>query len=90
MCLLSVLDQGDSRQQLAQRLLSGEIDLWPFCEAFVPTVLKSAPGMRFADVGSFAMTDHLRYRPRLSLHDPRANRPGSLAHSVPGTCVLSS
>jgi uncharacterized protein (DUF1810 family) len=77
-CLLA------ARRQLAQRFAVGEIDLWPFCEAFVPTVLKSTPGMRFAKVSRFAATGNLAFRPRLSLHDPRANRPGSLVHSVLG------
>ncbi len=76
-CLLA------ERRQQALRLAAGETDLWPFCEAFVPTVLKSA-GMRFADVDAFAATHNLDFRPRLSLHDPRASRPGSLAHSVLG------
>jgi hypothetical protein len=56
---------------------------WPFCEVFVPTVLKAA-GMKFADIGAYADTANLQLRPRLLLSDPRANRPGSLAHSVLG------
>lgn len=73
-----------ARQTLEGRYRAGEIDLWPFCEAFVPTVLKGKRGMRFAGLDAFADTANLQFRPRLSLHDPRANRPGSLAHSVVG------
>jgi hypothetical protein len=73
-----------TRRQLAQRFAAGEIDLWPLDEAFVPTALKSAPGMRFADLSTFADTENFAFRPWLSLHDPRANRPGSLVHSVLG------
>jgi hypothetical protein len=77
-CLLA------ARRQLAQRFSAGEIAVWPFCEAFVPTVLKSTRGMRFADVSAFASTEDLKFRPQISLNDPRANRPGSLVHSVIG------
>ena len=56
---------------------------WPFCEAFVPTLLQMA-GMRLAEISAYADTENLRLRPRLLLTDPRANRPGSLAHSVLG------
>jgi hypothetical protein len=56
---------------------------WPFCEVFVPTLLKMA-NMRMAEIGAYADTQHLRLRPRLLLSDPRANRPGSLCHSVLG------
>jgi hypothetical protein len=77
-CLLT------ARRELAQRFSAGEINTWPFCETFVPTILKSAPGIRFAEVSAFAGTDDLEFRPRLSLHDPRANRRGTLVHSVLG------
>ncbi len=73
-----------ARRQLAQRFAAGEMDLWPLDEAFVATVLKSTPGTRFADLSTFADTVNFGFRPWLSLHDPRANRPGSLAHSVLG------
>jgi hypothetical protein len=73
-----------ARRRLGERFALGEIGLWPFCEAFVPTVLKSTPEIKLADVSQFADTENLAFRPWLSLRDPRANRPGSLAHSVLG------
>ena len=73
-----------ARKALAERFSLGEIKLWPFCEAFLPTVLKAIPNVRFAEVSDFAITDNLRFRPRISLNDPRANQPGSLVHSVLG------
>jgi hypothetical protein len=74
----------EARQQLADRYAAGEIDPWPFCEAFVPTILKLTPGMRFGEVSAFASTGNLAFRPRISLHDARANLPGSLVHPVLG------
>lgn len=73
-----------ARQALAERFRAGELRIWPFCETFIPTVLKSMPDMRFAEVSAFAKTDHFAFRPRLSAHDPRVHKPGSLAHPVFG------
>jgi hypothetical protein len=73
----------EERMRLAVHFDSGDLGLWPFCEAFVPTALKSK-GMRVAKVSAFVTTEDLNFRPWLSLHDSRANRPGSLAHSVLG------
>ena len=56
---------------------------WPFCETFVPTSLQEA-GMTFAEIRDYVDTENLHLRPRLLLRDERANRPGSLAHSVLG------
>jgi hypothetical protein len=69
-----------ARQRMAQEKLAGE---WTFCEAFVPSQLALA-GMRMAEISAYADTENLRLRPRLLISDPRANRPGSLAHSVLG------
>jgi hypothetical protein len=77
-CLLA------ERERLGRLFKAGEIALWPFCEAFVPTTLKCAQDMRFAEVREFAATENLNFRPWLSLHDPCANLPGSLAHPVLG------
>ena len=73
----------DERRRMGVELEAGRLAAWPFCEPFVPSVLKRA-GMRFAEVSEFAATEHLNFRPRISLDDPRANQPGSLAHSVLG------
>jgi len=73
-----------ARQEFARRYEKTGIRSWPFCESFVPTVLKNISGMRFADVADFALVKNLQYRPRISLRDPRANQPGSLVHSVLG------
>src|SRR5579863_9849499 len=55
----------EARRTLAQRFARGELELWPFCEAFVPTVLKTCSVMRFGDVRRFALTDNLNFRPHL-------------------------
>ena len=54
---------------------------WPFCETFVPSTLKML-GAKMGQIGTYANTENLRFRPRLSLDDPRANQPGSMAHAV--------
>ena len=74
----------DARQQLARRLAAGEVRQWPFCEAFVPTVLKSISDMRIVEVSRFANSENLVFRPWISIHDPRANRTGTLVHPVLG------
>ncbi len=61
----------------------GRLVVWPFCEAFVPSVLKDA-AMSFASVSEFADTRDLDFRPRIEFADERASRPGSLVHSVLG------
>jgi hypothetical protein len=72
------------RQTLAKRFAGGDLELWPFCEAFIPTTLKTWSDMRFAPLGMFATTENFKVRPHISLHDPRAAQPGSLVHSVIG------
>jgi hypothetical protein len=74
----------ESRRELARRFAAGEVRLWPFCEAFVPTVLKSISDIRIIEVSTFANTENLVFRPYLSIHDPRASRPGTLVHPVLG------
>lgn len=73
----------EARQSLGERFIRGELTTWPFCEGFVPSVLAEA-GLSMAPLREFADVSHLRYRPKLSIADPDANRPGSLAHSVVG------
>lgn len=73
-----------ARQRMAQELAEGTLKEWPFCESFVPTILKSIPDMRFGELSEYADVSNLRYRPRISLEDPRATGPGSLVHSVVG------
>ena len=77
-----------ARQALARRLGDGATELWPIVESFVPTTLHAAD-MRFVEIGDFADVEHMRNRPHLSLHDPRASRPGSIAHPVLGTRGLA-
>lgn len=67
------------RQEHAARFAAG--DQWPFCEAFVPSVLHEE-GMRCAEVGEFADTTNLHYRPHIAFDDPRASAAGTLVHSV--------
>jgi hypothetical protein len=69
------------RQQMTIQYNAGAIQSWPFCEAFVPSILKLSD-MKIAEVSSFVNTDNLRVRPRILLTDSRANQPNSLAHSV--------
>ncbi len=74
----------DARLDLAIRL-AGKPAEWPFCETFIPSVLKALPDMRFAEAGRFADVSALQFRPRLSWRDPRTSAPGSIAHPVLGT-----
>ncbi len=71
------------RQALTLEFQAGRLRQWPFCEIFVPSTLREA-GFRHAQIAEFAETRHLRNRPRIDINDPRANAPGSLAHSVVG------
>lgn len=61
----------------------GQLTSWPFCESFVPSVIKMA-GMATAEIGEFAGTANLKWRPWIPLDAPAANEPGTLAHSVLG------
>ena len=69
------------RRALTVEFQAGRLASWPFCEIFVPSLLRQA-GMSFAEIGEFVDTENLRLRPRILLTDAAANRPGSLAHSV--------
>lgn len=71
----------EMRRRQAAEYQAGRLAVWPFCEAFVPSVLKQAH-LRFAEVGDFADVADLRFRPRIALDDERASRPGALVHSV--------
>jgi hypothetical protein len=73
-----------ARRELAQRFARGELAQWPFCESFVPSIVTMIPDARLARLEDFASTENLNFRPRISIQDPRANLPGSLAHSVLG------
>lgn len=77
-----------ARQRLAVKFSSGELSEWPIAESFVPSVLLSVPDMRSGEVGEFASVENLNYRPRIPLHDPRANQPGSIVHPVLGSSRL--
>jgi len=72
-----------ARCSLSARFRSREIPKWPFCELFVPSLLRES-GHRFAAASDFADTTHLRYRPRIDIADPIAGQPGTLVHSVVG------
>lgn len=74
----------ETRRRHGREYAAGRMLTWPFCEPFVPSVLKQAE-MRFAEVGDFVDASNLKFRPRLPLDDARANVPGSLAHSVLAT-----
>ncbi len=70
------------RRALTLEFQAGRLATWPFCEIFVPSLLRQAR-MNFAEIGEYvADTQNLRLRPRLLLSEAAANRPGSLAHSV--------
>ena len=71
----------ETRRRQAADFQARRLAEWPFCEAFVPSVLKQAK-LRFAEVGDFADIADLRFRPRIALNDERASRPGTLVHSV--------
>lgn len=70
-----------ARRWLTAQYQAGNIRVWPFCETFVPTVIRMAR-MTHVDVSEFADTTHLKVRPHLLITDERVNRPNSLVHSV--------
>ncbi len=74
-----------ARQNQARKFATGELQHSPNCETFIPSSLKALPDMRFEEVGAFADTSHLRFRPRMSCRDPRTSEPGSMAHPVHGS-----
>lgn len=71
-----------ARQRLAAEFEAHSSSGWPFCELFVPSALKLFEGFKLAEMSEFGVTTNLKYRPRLSINDPRANEPGTFAHSV--------
>jgi predicted O-methyltransferase YrrM len=70
------------RQDIAVQLKEGKLRTWPYCETFIPTVIKHSPGMSLADASQFVNADMLRWRPFLSSRDPLLDRPNSVAHPV--------
>ncbi len=75
----------EARRSQAIQFAAGDLPRWPYCETFVPSVLKALPDMRFEEIGAFAETSALRFRPRMSCLDPKASAPGSMAHPVFGS-----
>ncbi len=73
------------RREFARRFAAGELKEWPFCEVFIPSVVRETAGMKVAELREFADVRTLRFRPYIRLEDERANRPGALAHPVLGT-----
>ncbi len=73
----------ETRQRQAEVFKAGALAEWPFCESFIPSVLKRA-GMNFAHIHEFVDTRNLSYRPHIQITDERANRPGTMVHSVLG------
>jgi hypothetical protein len=59
-----------------------EFEDWPFCEAFIPTVLAEMPGCRTENWRQHADTSNLTLARRLDLDDERALRQGCIAHPV--------
>lgn len=55
---------------------------WPYCEAFLPTAVNEAPGLRVADLDRYVNDSALRYRPWRSTRDPALAAPGALFHPV--------
>jgi hypothetical protein len=51
-----------ARQELARRFGGGALRQWPFCEAFVPSMMVMLGGARIARLEDFALTENLRYR----------------------------
>jgi hypothetical protein len=76
-----------ARLRHAAAFKAGQLRAWPFCEGFVPSVLKEA-GLRLEEASRFADTTHLNFRPRVEISDPLASRPGALVHSVLGRGVF--
>lgn len=75
------------RQESTRGFKARPLPPWSFREILAPSTLRDA---RFtqAQVSDIAETRHRRSRPRIDINDPRANAPGSPAHSVVGRGVL--
>jgi hypothetical protein len=72
-----------ARRRLAERLRAGEIETWPYCEAFIPTIAKLHK-LNIASVAEFVDTRYLRFRPFLNLRDDRLYEQECVAHPVLG------
>ena len=71
-----------ARQSMAAELHAGRLRRWPYCEPFIPTVIKHHPELGTATLDMFADVSLLRFRPFVSVRDPRLNQPGLVAHPV--------
>ncbi len=71
----------ERRRAMAARVQAGEPSA--FCESFVISAAREE-GLTWASVSEFVDASDLNFRPHLHIDDPKANRPGSLVHSVLG------
>jgi len=74
----------EARSAIVRRRAEADATPWPVAESLIPTALLSAD-MVIEEIAQFGDTTNLNFRPHLSLRDPRAVRPGSLAHAVIGS-----
>lgn len=70
------------RQAMALALKEGWIKHWPYCEAFIPSVIVRRREMASSELRNFVNVDLLRSRPILNLNDARLTKPGVVAHPV--------
>jgi hypothetical protein len=73
-----------ARQDMAKRMPPSENAHWPFCEAFIPSVLLALPDFRMEDIRDHAKLPHYSFSDARSIADPIVNQPGSIVHPVLG------
>ena len=71
-----------TRQELAARLESGQIEHWPYWEAFIPTMLLQHHDMSVSDLNRFVNSELIHCPTIMSLRDPRLSKAGIVAHPV--------
>jgi hypothetical protein len=71
------------RRQLAERFRNRTLVNWPYCEVILPTTAVTL-GLKVNELSRFINTDLLRFRPFISLKDPRLGNDKLCAHPVMG------
>lgn len=70
------------RQTLAAKLATEHISQWPYCEAFMPTVVAHRPEFISLGLDRLIDTSLLAGRPFISIRDPRLSKAEFIAHPV--------
>jgi len=70
------------RQTLAGRLAAGQLNHWPFCEAFIPSAVAQRPELTSWQLDRLVDAKMLELRPFISARDPRLSKAEIVAHPV--------